>query len=83
MAANVLNSRRAIEMRVFVVRAFARLRSLLSTQVEMLRKLEELEDRVGEHDEALGTIVAAIRRLAAPDPRTTPRIGFNAEERPL
>jgi len=79
MAANVLRSGRAVEMSVFVVRAFVRLRGILSSQLEMLRKLEELEDKVGEHDEALRSIVTTIRRLMAPAPRT-PRIGFSAEE---
>ncbi len=79
MAANVLRSDRAIEMSVFVVRAFVKLRGMLASQVEMLRKLEELEDKVGEHDEALRSIVEAIRRLMAPD-RRTPRIGFEVEE---
>jgi phage regulator Rha-like protein len=79
MIANVLRSRRAIEMSVFVVRAFVRLRGILSSQIEMLRKLEELEDRVGEHDEALRSIVQTIRRLMAPLP-TTPKIGFEADK---
>jgi hypothetical protein len=79
MAANVLSSQRAVEMSVFVVRAFVTLRGILSSQVEMLRKLEELEDKVGEHDEALRAIVGAIRQLMAPEPRT-PRIGFGAED---
>ena len=79
MAANVLNAQRAIEMSVFVVRAFVRLRGILSSQVEMLRKLEELEDKVGEHDEALRSIVEAIRQLMTP-PQRTPRIGFTASD---
>jgi len=80
MAANVLRSERAIEMSVFVIRAFVKLRGILSSQVEMLRKLEELEDKVGEHDEALRSIVTAIRQLMAPDPKT-PKIGFEAREK--
>jgi len=79
MAASVLNSKRAVEMSVFVVRAFVRLRTMLSSQVEMLRKLEELENKVGEHDEALRSIVAAIRGLAAPTARTS-KIGFKVDE---
>lgn len=78
MAANVLRSKRAVEMSVFVVRAFVKLRAILSSQVEMLRKLEELEDRVGENDEALRSIVQAIRQLMAPASRT-PEIGFGSE----
>jgi len=80
MAANVLRSDRAIEMSVFVVRAFVKLRGILSSQAAMLKKLEELEDKVGEHDEALRSIVEAIRRLMAPGTRT-PQIGFDSEER--
>ena len=79
MAANVLRSDRAIEMSVFVVRAFVRLRGILSSQVEMLRKLEELEERVGAHDEAIQTIVSAIRQLMAPS-SSRPKIGFTAGE---
>jgi len=78
MAANVLNSQRAIEMSVFVVRVFVKLRGMLASQAEMLRKLEELEDKVGEHDEALRSIVQTIRRLMAA-PARTPQIGFDAE----
>ena len=79
MAANVLRSERAIEMSVFVVRAFVQLRGMLSSQTEMLRKLEELEDKVGEHDDALRSIVEAVRQLMAPASRP-PRIGFEAKD---
>ena len=82
MAANVLRSERAIEMSVFVVRAFVQLRGILSSQVEMLRKLEELEDKVGEHDEALRSIIEAIRKLMSPPSGDRPEIGFTAETRP-
>lgn len=78
MVANVLRSERAIEMSVFVVRAFVRLRGILSSQLEMLRKLEELEDKVGAHDEAIQTIVAAIRQMMTPT-QSTPKIGFDVE----
>ena len=79
MAASVLNSKRAIEMGVFVVRAFVRFRDMLASQTEMLRKLEELEERVGAHDESIQTIVSAIRQLMAP-PSSRSKIGFTAEE---
>ena len=79
MAANVLRSESAIEMSVFVVRAFVRLRGMLSSQLDMLRNLEELEDKVGAHDEALRSIVVALRQLMAPAPGT-PKIGFEESE---
>jgi len=66
MAANVLNSDRAIEMSVFIVRAFVRLRSIYSSQVELTKRLDELDVKVGEHSAELRPIVAAIRRLALP-----------------
>ncbi|MCK4394128.1 ORF6N domain-containing protein [Candidatus Bipolaricaulota bacterium] len=77
MAANVLNSQRAIEMSVFVVRAFVRLRRVLASHIELAKKLEELEQRVGEHDEAIRSLVAAIRQLmASPQSEERSAIGF-------
>ena len=78
MAANVLNSARAIEVSVYVVRAFVRLRKLLSTHKELARKLDELEQKVASHDEAIQTLVAAIRQLMETPPSTSRRkIGFH------
>jgi hypothetical protein len=77
MAANVLNSQRAIDASVYVVRAFVKLREMLSAHKELAMKLAELERRVGGHDEAIHGLVAAIRRLMEP-PSSPPRrrIGF-------
>ena len=80
MAANVLNSTRAIEMSVFVVRAFVRLRGMLTTHKELARKLDELEHKVGEHDEAIRALVTAIRELMSPSSKERRAIGFGAEE---
>lgn len=65
MAASVLNTPRAIEVSVYVVRAFVKLRELLSTHKELAGKLAELERKVGSHDAAIQSLVAAIRRLRA------------------
>src|SRR5205807_2814513 len=75
MAANVLNSHRAVQMSVYVVRAFVRLRAILATHKELDKKLAELERRVKSHDEHIQSLFEAIRRLMAPDP-PKPRIGF-------
>jgi hypothetical protein len=79
MAASVLNTPRAIETSVYVVRAFVKLREVLSTHKELAGKLAELERKVGSHDAAIQSLVAAIRRLMepAPTPRR-PRIGFRS-----
>ena len=80
MAANVLNSNLAIGMSVLIVRAFVRLRGMLSAQAEILHRLEELEDTVGGHDDTLKTIVVAIRRLMLPPAEPRPPIGFTTPE---
>ncbi len=79
MAATVLNSPRAVEMSVFVVRAFVQLRELLSTHKELAAKLEALERKVGSHDQAIAGLIDAIRQLMTP-PETKKRgIGFLAD----
>ena len=76
MAATVLNSKRAVQMSVFVVRAFVRLREMLATNQQLAAKIEELEDRLGEHDSAIQQLIEAIRRLMIPSRTTRRRIGF-------
>jgi hypothetical protein len=78
MAATVLNSKRAIEMSVFVVRAFVQLRESLIVNQRVVHKLSELEARLDDHDVGLQEIVAAIRELMAPLPADHRRIGFEA-----
>ena len=69
-AANVLNSQRAVEMGVYVVRAFVRLRELLATDKELAAKLNELERRVARkltsHDQAITGLIDTIRQLMNP-----------------
>ena len=70
MAATVLNSSRAVEMSVFVVRAFVQLRSLLSSHKELAVKLDALERKIGSHDQAIAGLIDAIRQLmTAPETR--------------
>jgi len=80
MAASVLNTPRAIEASVFVVRAFVKLREMVSNHVEMARKLSELEDRLRGHDERFDQVFAAIRQLMAPPDPPSKRIGFEVDE---
>jgi len=78
MAANVLNSRRAVEASVYVVRAFVRLRRELTLRKELSHRLAELERQIDTHDAAIRDLVAAIRQLAEPPPGPArPRIGFH------
>ncbi len=57
---------RAVEMSVFVVRAFVRLRELLASNSALARTLDELERKYKHHDEAITAILSAIRELTHP-----------------
>jgi phage regulator Rha-like protein len=78
MAATVLKSERAIEMSVFVVRAFVQMRQALAANQQVAAKLAELEGRLEGHDADIRGVVEAIRKLMAPLPRNGRRIGFHA-----
>jgi phage regulator Rha-like protein len=76
MAASVLNSERAVEMSIFVVRAFVRMREALAANQQIMTQLAELERRVESHDVNIQEIVEAIRELMEPPPASGRRIGF-------
>ena len=80
MAANVLNSPRAVLMSVSVVRAFVRMRTALADTRELARKLADLERKIAGHDESIQTLFEAIRQLMAPPERPRRSIGFRVEE---
>ena len=76
MAATVLNSDRAVEMSVFVVRAFVRLREMLSTNQQLAGKIDELERRLDTHDTSIQELIEAIRELMEPPEASGRPIGF-------
>ncbi len=81
MAAMVLNSPRATEVSIYVVRAFVQLRDTLVAHKELAKRLDELEARIerklSTHDQAIGGILDAIRQLMAPpEPKKKRSIGF-------
>jgi len=76
MAANILNSERAAQVSVYVVRAFIRLREMLATHKELAAKFGELERKLVTHDRQILEIVKVIKELMAL-PKTRPKpIGF-------
>jgi hypothetical protein len=79
MAASVLNSRRAVEMSVFVVRAFVRLREILATHKRLAAKVSELERRLGTQDERVQEVIEAIRELMDAPAKPQRQIGFHGE----
>jgi hypothetical protein len=80
MAATVLNSERAVEMSVFVVLAFVRMRRAIAGNRNILTKLAELERRLEGHDAEIHSLMEAIRKLVTPEEPNRRRIGFEAPE---
>ena len=78
MAATVLNSERAVEMSVFVVLAFVRMRRAIAGNRHILTKLAELERRLKDHDADIQALMDAIRELMSPEEPNPRRIGFEA-----
>jgi hypothetical protein len=76
MAATVLNSERAVQMSVFVVRAFVRLREMLATNRRLAGKIDELENRLDTHDSVIQELIEAIKELMTPEEPSRARIGF-------
>ena len=77
MAANVLNSERAVEMSLYVVRAFIRLREAVLNYKELSGRLGELERRVSGHDADMESLLHVIKQLMEPPPeKPKRRIGF-------
>jgi hypothetical protein len=76
MAATVLNSARAVQMSVFVVRAFVRLREMLATNRRLAGKIYELENRLDKHDAVIQDLIEAIKELMTPEEPSRVRIGF-------
>ncbi len=76
MAATVLNSERAVEMSVFVVRAFVRLREMLATNRRLAGKIDELENRLDTHDSTIQDLIEVIKELMTSEDPPRKRIGF-------
>ena len=66
MLSSVLNSERAIQVNIAIMRAFVRLKAILSTHKELAHKLDELERKIEKHDADIQSIFEAIRQLMAP-----------------
>ncbi len=80
MVANVLNAPRAVQTSIYVVRAFVRLRSMLTQNKELATKLAQLERKLQKHDQQIITLIQAIRQLMEPPPEPPKkRIGFRTE----
>ena len=81
MLASVLKSKRAVEVSILVVRAFMRLREILTTHKEITRKLTELERKLTGHDRDIKMIFDAINQLMKPLPSNKRKIGFERKDK--
>lgn len=73
MLSSVLNSKRAIQVNIEIMRAFVRLRRMLADNAELSRRVDELESK---YDRQFKVIFDAIRQIMAPEPSKQKRIGF-------
>jgi len=77
MAAGVLNTSRAIEISVFIVRAFVKMRQMVTGHKELQRKIAQIERRLTDHDEQIIELVRLIKQLLKPEPPPKKRrIGY-------
>lgn len=79
MLSSVLNSSRAIAVNIEIMRAFVRMRELLTSNKDLAQKLAELERKLTTHDQAITGILKAIRELMHPPEPKRRGIGFTAD----
>ncbi len=79
MLSSVLNSDRAIEVNIRIIRIFTKLREMLLTHIDILLKLEQLEKKITGHDEDIQAIFSALKQLLNPPAEPRRRIGFKTD----
>lgn len=81
MAASVLNSERAVQTSIYVVRAFVKLRQMLAPYKELMGKLDQLEKKLQTHDKQIIAIIQAIKLLMPPpDDKPKGQFGFHKKK---
>ena len=81
MAASVLNSEKAVQASVFVVRAFVKMRQMLIPYKEIINKIEQLENNLQTHDRQIVAIIDAIKFLMSPtEPKPVEPFGFRSRK---
>jgi hypothetical protein len=77
MLSGVLNSRRAIDVNIAIMRGFVKIREILSNHKELAQQLERLDHKIEKHDVEIQTIFSAIKQLMRPPDRPNRKIGFH------
>ncbi|HPI37690.1 MAG TPA: ORF6N domain-containing protein [Ignavibacteriaceae bacterium] len=76
MLSSVLKSERAIEVNILIMRAFVKLREIVSTHKKVEEKLKEIENRLGQHDKQILQIIDVINQLITPPEPVKKKVGF-------
>lgn len=79
MLSSVINSERAIEVNILIMRAFVKLREILSTHKKVEEKLKELENKLEEHDDQIVQIIQVINQLITPPSPAKKKVGFTID----
>jgi hypothetical protein len=76
MLSSVLNTGRAVQMNIVIIRAFIKLREILASNRDLARRLDQVETRLGQHGSAIAVVVEEIKKLKQPPTTPKRRIGF-------
>jgi hypothetical protein len=79
MLSSVLNSERAIEVNILIMRAFVKLREMILTHKKVEQKLKEIEKKFKDHDDQIIQIIQVINQLITPPPTPKKKIGFTID----
>ena len=80
MLSSVLNSQRAIDVNIAIMRAFVHIRKMIASHTELAKKLKKLEHHIKDHDEKIQAIFEVIQQLITLPEKTNKKIGFTAKE---
>lgn len=77
MLASILNSEVAVHTSIQIVRAFTKMRSMLATNQDLAKKINNIEEKLSEHDSQIKDVIAVIKSMILPDKASNKKIGFN------
>ena len=80
MLSSVLNSERAVQMNILIIRAFIALRKMLATHKALAHRMEKLERQQAEQGEQLAAVYTIVKQVINPPAKATKRIGFALRE---
>ena len=76
MISSVLNSKQAIQVNIHIIRVFTKMRELILTHKDLLLKMEQLENRVSDHDGKISLVLGYLKRFIDVQEKPTKKIGF-------